>query len=104
NVDQQISNLAVPAGGVYYLSVSGSTGTDYDLVVTRNADFDVENNNTPDTAQNLLGAQVAGEQKVLGHTTGGAADLFSLHGSSFSGSLVLTGSKITLGINDDGSF
>ena len=43
-------DLAVATDGTYYLSVTGSAGTDYSLVIVRNADFDTENNDTPEAA------------------------------------------------------
>ena len=69
NVDDLISNFVAPASGTYYIRVTGTTGTDYSLVATRNADFDLEDNNTIATAQPILAPEVAGRQWVLGALT-----------------------------------
>jgi hypothetical protein len=53
NVDSVISNFVAPASGVYYARVTSPASVPYDLVVTRNATFDTEDNNTVATAQPL---------------------------------------------------
>jgi ELWxxDGT repeat protein len=55
NVDQAINDFAAPAAGRYFIQLTGSTTTVYNLVVTRDAVFDVEPNNSPTTAQPLDG-------------------------------------------------
>src|SRR5262249_22762953 len=104
NVSKLITDFAAPVAGTYYAVVNGTAGTTYSLVVTRYAGFDTEPNDTIAAARSVLSAQVAGEQRVLGHVIGGGSDLFSLRGTPVTGGLVLAGSKITLGINADGSF
>ena len=59
NLTAAVNNFVAPATGTYYARVSGSgTGT-YNLVVTRDAAFDTEANNSFATAQPLAGAQGA---------------------------------------------
>src|SRR5262249_39805081 len=43
--------------GTYYLRVVGTTNADYQIVVTRNAGFEAEANNTLVTAQDVTGTQ-----------------------------------------------
>src|SRR5262249_24814060 len=57
NVDEVINNFRAPTSGTYYVSVTGAPGTTYNLVVTRNADFDTEQNDSFARAQNLDGAK-----------------------------------------------
>src|SRR5207302_1000933 len=45
NVHQVVSNFLARTTGTYYVHVTGN-GARYSLVVTRNADFDTENNHT----------------------------------------------------------
>ncbi len=55
NLDQVIPNFVAETTGVYYLKVSGEIGNEYNLVVTRNAQFDIEpNENLDDEAQNVI--------------------------------------------------
>jgi hypothetical protein len=53
NVDSVISNFVAPNDGVYYARVASGASVPYDLVITRNAVFDTEGNDTVDTAQPL---------------------------------------------------
>ena len=55
NLDSVISNFVIPAAGTYYARVTGATNVPYNLVVTRNAAFDTEANDTFATAQPLAG-------------------------------------------------
>src|SRR5262249_44728739 len=74
NLTRRINNFNATAAGTYFLSVTGATNTDYNLVVTRNADFDTEGNNTTTAAQSLLSNQAAtGEQRALGFVEAGTA-------------------------------
>ncbi len=50
-----ISNFEVPANGTYYIRVFGDVRHDYNLVVSVDAAFDTEPNDTQDTAQPLAG-------------------------------------------------
>jgi hypothetical protein len=67
NLAQVINNFVAPATGTYYIRVSGS-GSAYNLVVTRNADFDTEPNN-PVTWPGGVGAQTLSAPSVLGAVT-----------------------------------
>jgi hypothetical protein len=68
NLGQVIDNFAATKAGTYYLRVTGSTsdGTDYSLVVTRNADFDTEANDAFATAQDLVSPEADGRRWVMG--------------------------------------
>jgi hypothetical protein len=65
NLDQVINNFAA-APGTYYARVTTTNITDYSLVVTRDADFDTENNK--ETSPQPLGDV----ETVLGHAPKGA--------------------------------
>src|SRR5262249_59620581 len=86
------------ATGTYTARVTGSGTTQYSLVATRDAALDAELNDTAATAQDITG-----RHGVIGYAAAGS-DLFSLRGTPVTGSLILSSSKITLGINSDGSF
>ncbi|HVK10152.1 MAG TPA: pre-peptidase C-terminal domain-containing protein, partial [Gemmataceae bacterium] len=62
-----LNHFVAPSTGTYYAVVNGLPGTDYSLVVTRNAGFDTEGNNNIASAQSILSPQVAGRQWVLGN-------------------------------------
>ncbi len=62
NLEAVISNFVAPIAGTYYVRIAG--GGQYSLVVTRDADFDTENNNNPLSAQSLDPAGA-----VLGHVS-----------------------------------
>src|SRR5262249_38901901 len=68
NYESGIRNFIITTGGTYFLHVSGTVAATYDLVVTRNAAFDTEGNDTFASAQSLNPTR-----GVLGHVTGGAA-------------------------------
>jgi hypothetical protein len=53
NVDSAISNFVASESGVFYARVTSVASMPYNLVVTRNATFDLEGNDTADTAQPL---------------------------------------------------
>jgi hypothetical protein len=53
NLDSVISNFPVTVTGIYYARVTGDGNTNYSLVVTRNAAFDTEPNDTFGTAQSV---------------------------------------------------
>ena len=66
NVDQIISNFLATSSGTYYLKVNSDGGATYNLVVTRNADFDTENNDSIETAQPIVSPEAAGRRWVMG--------------------------------------
>ena len=59
NVDRMIYDYPLTAGGTYYLAITGATNTSYSLVVTKDAVFDRESNDTLATAQPFGSNQVA---------------------------------------------
>src|SRR5262249_17840875 len=65
--------------GTYYVAVSGKPGAKFNLVVTRNADFDTEKNNSVATAQSLSGTTA-----VLGAITKGIPPFFVLDDNLYS--------------------
>jgi len=71
NLTEAISNFAIPATGVYYARINGLSTAPYSLVITRNAGFDTEPNNTIPQAMPLPIAGVSGEQTVLGYIEAG---------------------------------
>ena len=74
NVDNVISNFVAPERGTYFARVGGDGGTDYSLLVTRSADFEIEDENNIDLAQEVLSTQAAGRQWMLGHIGDRAVD------------------------------
>ncbi len=74
NVDRVIQNFRATTSGLYRALVTASTTVDYNLVVTRNAAFDTEGNDTFATAQD-----VTGTQGVLGHSGGAGATVVTLN-------------------------
>jgi hypothetical protein len=55
NIDKVISNFVVPAAGTYYARVSAAVSLLYNLVITSNAAFDTEPNDSFATARPLAG-------------------------------------------------
>lgn len=88
NLDKVISNFFVATAGTYYARVSGASAT-YSLVVTRNAAFDTEGNDTFGTAQNISGTPA-----VLGAITPASAG----------GGTVVPGSLATVEGNSGNAF
>ncbi len=84
NLDLVVANFAIPTAGTYYVllapvvvtntnpkSVTGGVDIDYNLVVTRNAAFDTEDNDLLATAQPITNG-------VLGAITAGNADWYQI--------------------------
>jgi hypothetical protein len=59
NVSQSIQNFVAPSAGTYYIEVTGTSGVQYSLVVTRSANFDIEPHGTFYQAQPLTGTNGA---------------------------------------------
>ncbi|HZL91929.1 MAG TPA: S8 family serine peptidase [Pirellulaceae bacterium] len=59
NVDRMIYDFGPLAEGTHYLAITGDTNTPYSLLVTKNAVFDRESNDTLATAQPFGSNQVA---------------------------------------------
>ena len=57
NFDRAVRNFVASTSGTYFAVVTSAAHSQYNLVVTRNADFDTENNNTSATAQNITGTR-----------------------------------------------
>src|SRR5262249_6055418 len=80
NLERVLTDFLAPAAGTYYLVVSSTTaGATYDLVVTRNAEFDTESNTSTALAPTVLSGQAAGEQWALGQVTGSDPDLYRVN-------------------------
>lgn len=72
NVSEVIRSFVTPSTGTYYVRVVAPTGiqtSDYSLVVTKSAEFDVEGNNSIQTAYDMTPTNVA-----LGHVSTGQTD------------------------------
>jgi hypothetical protein len=57
NLDAVINNLVAPTSGTYYAVVTGFSHRDFQLVLTRGADFTTEPNNDLPTAQPLVASR-----------------------------------------------
>ena len=77
NLDQLISNFTASSRGTYYVKVTGDPGVAYNLVVTRDAEFDTESNNDFAAAQDIVSRQSFGRQWVAGNV-GGSQRLFAV--------------------------
>lgn len=66
NVSSAVASYSTIATGTYYVRVSGIPNTEYNLLVTRNATVELENNNSIATAQPVTSPQVAGRRWVTG--------------------------------------
>jgi subtilisin family serine protease len=71
NINALISDFVATASGTYYVKVTGSAGSEYNLVVTRNASFDSEGNNDLEGPQGLVASPTSGQRVALGAITGG---------------------------------
>jgi hypothetical protein len=82
NVSDLIRGFSAAGSDTYFARVTGDADTDYSLVVTRNAGFDLEDNDDLNTAQTIVEPQAAGRRWVLGHVSGA-----TLYGANRSGAL-----------------
>ena len=102
NLDSLIGHFVAPEDGNYTVRVSGDANVDYSLVVTRNAEFGLEDNDDIGSAQPVRSSEAAGRQWVIGHVTT-VEDTF--YGSSRDGSLftldVSTGAGTLVGLLPD---
>jgi hypothetical protein len=69
NVDQVISNFVAAETGRYYARIQGRFNLDYNLLVSKDTDFDTDPNHDFATAQELASSPVAGRQYALGYVT-----------------------------------
>jgi hypothetical protein len=67
NVDDVIQNFRAPASGQYFARVLGTPFTEYSLLVTRNTEFDIEDNNSIASAQPIGSGASNGRHWVLGY-------------------------------------
>jgi subtilisin family serine protease len=102
NLTKVISGFAAPAAGTYYARLSGEGGIPYSLVVTQNATFDAEANDSLSTAQPLVGAAVLGFI-ASGGTASSENDWYSINIGSLAGRLRLATSTPGGGPNDFGN-
>lgn len=87
NYSAGLSNLSLIAGGTYYVHVSGVAAGTYSVVVTMNAAFDTERNDTFDTAEDISGvAGALGAIVTLADSSAGSTvvpnNLADLEGNS----------------------
>ncbi len=72
SISAVLNNFVAPSNGTYFVLVSGAIGVQYNLVVTRGADFSTAPNNTLATPQDLTATELSGNGKlggVLGYLT-----------------------------------
>ena len=86
DISAVLNNFVASSDGTYYVLVSGAIGVQYNLVVTRGADFSTAPNNTLATAQDLTATELSGNGKlggVLGYLTNPSGaigtDFYSVH-------------------------
>jgi hypothetical protein len=77
NDSQQLNNFVAPKDGTYYVQVTGDSGTQFNLVITRGADFSTQNHSTPASAQDISATQQSGNS----NTGGALGDLSSPNGA-----------------------
>ena len=87
NVGLLVNNYTAPAAGVYYIAVAGTAGTNYSLVVTHNAVFDSEPNDSFATAQ-ALGSALGAVGAISGPTPNN--NWYSINVTSTANDLILT--------------
>lgn len=88
DLDQVINNFVSPAGGTFFAVITSIVDDiDYSLVITKDADFDSEENDSIATAQTLYTGFSA---NALGHVSATDSDHYSFEVSSFD-SLTLQG-------------
>jgi subtilisin family serine protease len=75
NVDRFIRNFVAPETGTYFVRIPGGVATDYSLLVTRNTEFDLEPNDSLETAQPIASSPAAGRQWVVGHLGASSPEL-----------------------------
>jgi hypothetical protein len=68
NLSEVITNFVAPATGTYYVEATGSLTATYDVVITRNADFGTESNDSfVSTPAQYLVQNSSGQQTALGY-------------------------------------
>ena len=66
NYTAGLNNFVAPDDATYYVSVTGDPGVQFNLVVTRGADFMTQPNNTISTAQDITATEQSGDNKLGG--------------------------------------
>ncbi len=66
NYTAGLNNFVSPADGTYYIQVSGSPGLQFNLVLTRGADFTTQPHSTIATAQDITATEQSGDNKLGG--------------------------------------
>jgi protocatechuate 3,4-dioxygenase beta subunit/glutamine cyclotransferase len=66
NYTAGLNNFVAPADGTYYIATSGDIGVQFNLVVTRGADFSTQPHSTLATAQDITATQGSGDNKLGG--------------------------------------
>ncbi|HEY2415839.1 MAG TPA: S8 family serine peptidase, partial [Pirellulaceae bacterium] len=81
NVDAAINDLLLAAAGTYYVRVTGTGAVAYDLVVTKDAEFNIEANNTTTQAQDIFSGLTGLWQYAVGHVgaSGDSADVYRIN-------------------------
>ena len=97
-------DIVIPSAGLYSVRISGSAANiDYSLVITRNAELDVESNDQISGAQPVSSRMNAGQQRILGTFSGNTStsNLTSLDVGSWdsSGAHTSTNKSYVVGVN-----
>ena len=66
NYTAGLNNFVAPADGTYYIAVTGDPGAQFNLVVTRGADFTTQPHTTLATAQDITATEQSGDNKLGG--------------------------------------
>jgi len=73
NVSQYIDGFIAPTSEYYYAAITGTSNVQYSLVVTRNAEFNLEPDDFFRPGQSLFGFQT-----LIGHLEANASDYYSV--------------------------
>ena len=86
NYTAGLSNFIAPYNGTYYVQVSGDSGVQFNLVVTRGADFNTQPNNQYPSTQDITATEQSGDNKlggVLGYfQTADGTDYYSVNANA----------------------
>ena len=66
NFTAGLNNFVAPDDGTYFVQVSGDPGLQFNLVVTRGADFNTQPNNQYPSAQDITATELSGDNKLGG--------------------------------------
>ena len=88
NYTAGLNNFVSPADGTYYVRITGDPGVQFNLVVTRGADFTTAPNHSLEDAQDITATEQSGSNKLGGalgaiQNTGGAQIGVNYNGLSF---------------------